>query len=85
MDALSSQRPQEADEVNLSRLLGATMVAGALGPAAASAAPAGATHVAASTRAASASKARVNHVPDSQSGSGAVAGFAMPPAGAAGQ
>ncbi len=72
--------------MNLSRLLGATMVAGALGPAAASAAPVaggGATESAA--RAASSVKAPATHVPDSRSGSGATAGLAMPPAGAAGR
>jgi hypothetical protein len=70
--------------MNLSRLLGATMVAGALGAADASAAHAHALSGGASG-AASAAKAPADHVPDSRSGSGAAAGFAMPSAGAAGQ
>jgi hypothetical protein len=72
--------------MNLSRLLGATMVAGALGPGGASAAPvaAGAATESAA-RAVSAANVPATHVPDSRSGPGATAGLAMPPAGAVGQ
>jgi hypothetical protein len=78
------KRPQEADEMNLSRLFGATMVAGALGPAGATVAAAAGN--AAAQRAdppASGANAPADHVPDSRSGPGARAGLAMPPAGAA--
>ncbi len=72
--------------MNLSRLLGATMVAGALGPGAASAAPVtAATATENAARAVSAAKVPATPVPDPRSGTGAPAGLAMPPAGAAGQ
>ena len=72
--------------MNLSRLLGATMVAGALGPGAASASPVAASEVAESAaRAANSVNAPVTHVPDLRSGPRAATGLAMPPAGAAGQ